>query len=628
MPFRFPIAGFRFSLLLLFLLHPLLTAAVLAQEKVPPLPPPVTRGLYRSRWFEFLNAYLEDDARGAAAALSELRKAAQAVGVSRLSDFSRTAEFEGRLAETRGQFERAARAYDAALELDDSNSDAHFSRLAFLLRQGARAKATAALPAALSSLGATRENRLPILSAVAFWTAAALAGATAAMILILLVRHQRLTRHSLARARAVSSGAAVLPWPDPRHAPARLRPGALLAPSVLGSPGVFSGRRTAERPSWPSRLFPLGFVVPFLGAISYGTSSSVSPLYRRFRPRGAPRDASAEDGLRQASAVFYDDPDVWILLGICAERSSDRDRALVAYDKAVRTGPERYQGYLNRGNIHFQEGDFSEAVRDFEAAAQRAPGATEVFYNLALARAENYDFDGQGEALRRARALSAHDVALWSSHPTLAKVVSVPYPVARPRAKIEEWNRDPRGSRLPGHAPPVRLAEALLSPFAIGPWAARPRDPAVLRPPRRGAAAECVQCGRPHCKYCRRYGDPPGYCVSCARLRKEARGIDAQLHRVEEMKRAVRWRNVSCRVLSLVFPGAHRFFSRRPWSGFAQLFAFFFLIIAAAVSNRFFGPRHAAAGTGWTGLVVAALALAAILWLASCWSAWRRSHGA
>src|SRR5262249_39824793 len=136
MPFRFPIGDSRFPVLLFLLLHPLVTSVVLAQESSlpPPLPPPVTRGLYRSRWFEFLNTHLEDDARGAAAALSELKKAAQAVGVHRLSDFSRTATFEGRLAETRGRNERATRAYDAALELDDSNSDAHFSRLAFLIR--------------------------------------------------------------------------------------------------------------------------------------------------------------------------------------------------------------------------------------------------------------------------------------------------------------------------------------------------------------------------------------------------------------------------------------------------------------------------------------------------------------
>ena len=625
----------RGAALLFFLLCSLLPAAealAQAQEQLPPPhPPPVTRGLYRSRWFEFLNAHLEDDERGAAAALSELKKAAQALGVHRLSDFSRTATFEGRLAETRQRFDRAARAYDAALELDDANSDAHFARLAFLLRQGARGKAASAVPAALGSLFATRENRLATLSALAVWAAAALAAATAATIVILLVRHHRLAIHSLGEtSRRFFGGGAALPL------------GMILGllPLAFGlgpfwlllywGALAFSGSQRGERVILAAAFVAIGMSVPLLAKVSYENILQRSPLYVAAADLEERReDASAEDGLRQASAVFTDDPDVWLLLGIYAERSSDRDRALAAYEKAVRTGPERYQGFLHRGNIHFQEGNFIQAARDYEAAAERAPRSTEVFYNLALARAENYDFDGQGEALRKARAISPRDVADWSSHPTMAKVVSVSYPVARARSRIEEWNREPRGAMLPGHAPPSQRVDPYLSPFAIGPWAALAVGIGLyLVRSWRGVASECVLCGRPHCKFCRRYGDPPGYCVSCARTRKEARGIDAQMRRAEQMKRTIRSRNLSCRLLALFFPGAHRFFSQKPYTGFAQLLAFSFLICAAVMHNRFFGPRQYAAGARWSVPVIAALAVAGILWLWSLWSSWRSSHGA
>ena len=632
MPFRFPISASRFPVLLLFFVVFLLPAAMTAaQEHVSPLPPPVTRGLYRSRWFEFLNAHLEDDARGAAAALAELKKAAQAVGVRRLSDFSRTATFEGRLAENRGRFERAARAYDAALELDDANSDAHFARLAFLLRRGARGGAASAVTAALGSLVATRENRLALFSALAVWAAAGLGLATAASILILLVRHHRLSLHSLGEtARRFFGGGAALPlgWII-AILPLAFGLGPMWLLLYWGAL-AFSGSQRGERGVLAAAFVVLGLTVPLLARVSYENILQRSPVYVAAADLEERReDASAEDGLRQASAVFSDDPDVWLLLGIYAERSSDRDRALAAYDKAVRTGPERYQGFLHRGNIHFQEGDFAQAVRDYEAATERAPRSTEAFYNLALARAESYDFEGQGDALRRARAISARDVAAWSSHPTLAKVVSVSYPVSRARAKIEEWNREPRGARLPGHAPPAQPVDSLSSPFAIGPWAALAAG-LLLYSIRswRGAASECVQCGRPHCKYCRRYGDPPGYCVSCARSRKESRGIDAQVRRAEQMKRTIRSRNVSCRLLSLFFPGTHRFFSRKPLSGFLQLFVFFFLVAAAVMHNRFFGPRQYAAGARWSVPVIVAAVLAGILWLTSLWASWRRSHGA
>ena len=72
------------------------------------LPPPVTRSLYRSQWFEFLSAFSENDAPEATRAIDEMVRAARKVGVHHLSDFSRTAVFLGRRAENLGQTDRAA----------------------------------------------------------------------------------------------------------------------------------------------------------------------------------------------------------------------------------------------------------------------------------------------------------------------------------------------------------------------------------------------------------------------------------------------------------------------------------------------------------------------------------------
>jgi tetratricopeptide (TPR) repeat protein len=630
-PYRFPISDFRFPIFLLLLVGSLAPLPALCQEPVSPLPPPVTRGVYRSRWFEFLNAHLEDDEREAASALSELKKAAQAVGIRRLSDFSRTAVYEGRQAEAQGRLERAARAYTAALELDDANCRAHFSRLAFFLRHGSRARAAAALPDALGSLFATREARLAVFSGLAIWIAAGLVVAAFGTFLILIVRHLRLSMHSLTetaqrffgKGALVPFGLIVLTLPIAFG----LGPSWLL---LYWGALAFTSSERSERGVLAAAFLALGLVTPVLAAISRENALERSSLYVAAADLEEKReDASAEDGLRQTSAVFKEDPDVWLLLGIYAERSSDRERALAAYDKAVGAGPERYQAFLNRGNIRFQEGNFAAAVRDYEAAAERAPRAAEVFYNLALARAESYDFDGQGEALRRARAISANDVAYWSSHPTLAKVVSVSYPLVRARAKVEEWTREPPGRRLPGPDPSTPVIERFLSPFVLGPWAALALG-LVLFSIRswRGVASECVQCGRPHCKYCRRYGDPPGYCVSCARARKELRGIEAQVRRAEEMRRTVRLRNVACRLLSLFLPGTHRFFSGRPLSGFTRLFLFSFLLAAAGIGSRFFGLRQLAPPGAWAAFTAAVLALAGLIWLVSVWPAWRPSHGA
>ena len=180
-------------------------------QPVSPLPAPVTRGQYRANWFEFLNALLEDDANTANQALLRLRRAAQAVGVRHLSDFSRTAVHEGRRAERQGQYARAARAYDAAIALDETSFDAIASKIGFLLRRREFGRALGLVPDAVGALFQTREARFALFSSLAVWASIALAAAGLATILILLGRSgPRLTHDLGERAARWFGPAAVL----------------------------------------------------------------------------------------------------------------------------------------------------------------------------------------------------------------------------------------------------------------------------------------------------------------------------------------------------------------------------------------------------------------------------------
>ncbi|HEY7368997.1 MAG TPA: hypothetical protein VIA29_03855, partial [Thermoanaerobaculia bacterium] len=111
-PIRLPRRAARVPLLLLLAVFSSFSA--IAQAPPPPmgetsaLPPPVTRSQYRTNWFVFLNALLEDD--------------------------SKTADQEGRRAEAAGLRERASRAFEAALKLDEDNADARAARAWFLFR--------------------------------------------------------------------------------------------------------------------------------------------------------------------------------------------------------------------------------------------------------------------------------------------------------------------------------------------------------------------------------------------------------------------------------------------------------------------------------------------------------------
>src|SRR5262245_22248100 len=52
-----------------------LAAPVRGQDTLTPLPPPVTRGLYRSHWFDYLSAFSENDRAAENRALEDMVRA-------------------------------------------------------------------------------------------------------------------------------------------------------------------------------------------------------------------------------------------------------------------------------------------------------------------------------------------------------------------------------------------------------------------------------------------------------------------------------------------------------------------------------------------------------------------------
>jgi tetratricopeptide (TPR) repeat protein len=602
-----------------------------AQETVSALPPPVTRSLYRSHWFEYLNALLEDDVKGGAAALSEMKKAARAVGVRRLSDFSRTLVYEGRKAESLGKPDRASRAYDAAIALDGSSFDALTARVGFLFRRRSYVAAVRAIPEAVSSLLETSESRLSLLSSLSVWIVAALALTFAGTVIALVAKNSARMIHDareLARRwRGVSVIAlavllAILP------VAAGLGPGwILLYWGVLVFPYAIGG----ERSLLIVELVLLGLAAPALALVSRENVIERSPLYVAAMDLEERReDASAEDGLRQASGVFPEDVDVWFLLGMYADRAGDSDRAIASYDRAIVADPRDYRPFLNRGNVHFQEGDFLEAIRDYEAASQRAPSLPEIYYNVSLARGEAYDFPGQAAAIAKARAISEKSVVEWTERPTLNRVVAAGYPIARARSKIEQWNRQPKGRRLPGHAPPIQPVGLLVSPLALGPWFALAGALGLASwRSRRPLAIECSRCGAPVCDACRRFGDHPLYCTTCVRLhvRKENLGIQAHVAQSQEMRRRVSGRDRLCHAVSIIVPGTHRFLTERTFGGATVLLLFSFLAAVALVGNRFFDPRQLPGSSSEHAWIYGFGGAALLVWASSLLTSLRNSHG-
>jgi len=602
-----------------------------AQEAtVSALPPPVTRGQYRASWFDFLTAFSENDGAGADRALEAMVRAARKVGVHRLSDFSRTAVYLGRRAEILGQKDRAARAYNAALQLDPDDPDAVVGRISFLARTGRTGQALKSVPSGIVAILSTRESRVAILSNAALWLAAGIAGALAGIVLTLCVRHAGAAGHDIGEAasRRIGRGAAIPLGLAIAGVPLFLGfgPGWL---ALYWAALIFPYAAGREQRILAVGLLALALVPPLLAVVTRFNIEQRSPLFVAALDLSERReDASAEDGLRQASAVFPEDSDVWFLLGVYAERSGDYERAQADYGRAMRADPEDYRPLLNRGNVRFTEGDYSEAIRDYIEAAKKDPNAPEIFYNLALARGEAYDFDGQSQAITRARAISASRVSGWVNAPTLSRVIPASYSLARARGRIAQWNSQPKSRRLPGHGA-ASLGYSLGSAWSLPPLVALAAGLLLSRfRGRRGLAAECVQCGRPFCARCRRYGDAPGCCAACARvLRREEAGIEEQAAEALSAQRRARRRHRAARLVSLVAPGAHLFGFDRPIAGTVTMAAFFCAVGAALLDNRFFDPLSLPPEGPVRATVVIALFIAFVVWVRAQWTARRTPSG-
>jgi len=593
----------------------------------------VTRGLYRSQWFEYLNALQEDDESAATQSLTRMRRAAQAVGVRYLSDFSRTAVYEGRRAEKLGKPARAARAYDAAVLLDETSFDAIWSKLEFLARRGQLGRAIALVPDALSALVQTRESRFTLLSSLVLWLLFAAALVWIGTVLVLLFRHGPLLAHDVGeRVRPrLGDGASVPVFLLLLALPLIAGLGPIwiaLWCSVLLFP--YTARR--ERAVLAAGLLLLAATPAALAALSRENIIRRSPLFVAAVDLEEQReDGSAQDGLRQASAVFSEDADVWFLLGMYAQRGGDTQRAIGFYDRALTADPLDYRALVNRGNVHFEEGDYAQAMRDYLSAARRNPSAAEAYYNLSVARGESYDFVGQEEAIAQARLISEPKVDSWASRIALSRVVPASYPVSLARRRTEAWNAQPKSRRLPGHLPPGGpLLAGTRSPAAIGALVALALGAALaLYRRRRGLASECLRCGSSFCAACKRYGDPPLYCTPCIRLeiRREDPTIDSHVALTQSIRERTSLRNRICRGLSLILPGAHSYFAGRPIRGAAALLAFFFAVAAVAIGWRFFDPRPLAPASRWSVTAATAALAAAALWISGNVAAWRTSHG-
>lgn len=607
-----------------FLLLFVCAAPLRADPAAQPLSPPASRAVYRSYWFDLLNALQENDTAAVPAALGAMTSAARAAGIARLSDYSRMALHEARRAEAAGRPVTAGLAFDAAVLLDDSSYDAAASRAGFALRNGRLSAALTAPPAALARIFASSESRLTFVSWLALLLALAVGVASLACLLGLFVRHFRRIFHDLLEfasrpfghraARPIAFVLVSLPL-FLALGPVWL----LLYWSVL----AFAYSTKRERVVLVLSLVFVGVLPVFVVELARENLVRRSPVYRAAVDLVERReDASVEDALLSAATSNPGDGDAWLLLGMYAQRAGDHPRAILAYGSAIRANPKENRAFVNRGNVRFAEGDFLDAIGDYEEAARIAPDAPETFYNLSVARAEIYDFKGQEAARARALQVSSRAVDSWSSNPPQSRVVPAPYPVSRARSRV--------AARMAERsAPGGELRSLVASPWFLAPWAALVLawGFGALRT-RRGLASECARCGSAFCRRCKRYGGPAIYCGRCVRIqgRKERVSEEARDEDARDRATLRRRRRGLVQALTLVAPGVHRFFAQKPYVAAATLALFFLALGAAAGAPGLFELRPLAPSSAAVPGRLVAGAVALLLWALALAGAWRQTR--
>lgn len=92
-------------------------------------------------------------------------------------------------------------------------------------------------------------------------------------------------------------------------------------------------------------------------------------------------------------------PDAYANLAVAQKRKGQLDAALASLNKALERKPDYAAALTTRGGILAEQGKWSEARRDFEAALKLDPRDDGALYGLSQARREARDYSGAQQAL-------------------------------------------------------------------------------------------------------------------------------------------------------------------------------------------------------------------------------------
>lgn len=335
--------------------------------------------------------------------------------------------------------------------------------------------------------------------------------------------------------------------------------------------------------------------------------------------------------LQELISVVPDNATLQLLAGNMQAFEGNDEQATQHYRRAIELRPGYAGAHVNLGNLLFQDNEFVAAFTEYEKAQQADAKLAIAFYNASVASGETYKFDQQKEMQRLARAANRSLVEDLTANPPPQKVVMYNPPLREAWAVSREVARVPAARSQFGNYAAFDPVRSVVNPVTIGAllslllglalWARRRRT---------GLANACIKCGRTFCYRCKSARESTTYCTQCIHiyLKRDGVSLDTKRKKLEEVtehQSGVTRRN---RLFATFLPGAAQMLEGRTVAGILGAFAFALFVAVAVLVGRL-APALGPAGDVAQMLVrIAAVVLAAIVWLILSLPVYRRRSAA
>jgi len=565
---------------------------------VAPAPAPT----FEELWSVYVKADAAGDARAAALALLEIRRARMERNVLSLDTVGLGLVERGVAKLDAGDPEEAAGAFRTAVGLAPGLPDGHAGLAVALLKKGPL-EVVPSIDAAVSGLSAFLPTGRGNRSARDLATVAALLAAFAiawAIALALVARRGGLLRHDLeewlgpAQGRSAALGLFLLVL--------------LLPVATFQGWGwlplwwlalVFAYLDARERALATLLLAATVAVAPAVASLELRLRTARNPLFHAaLAAVESVPDRAAIARLEEAARRDPEDRDLSYLLGAAQRRAGRYEEAAALYRQMLSGDPRDAVARNNLANIEFVRGSFDAARARYRAGTAGVPPeiAATSYYNLSLAHLQKFEYQAYNEAKSNADRLAPGLVAeydRWKYDSGDYAVVDLGLTREQVQDKfagsetgvavrnIAEGARPPARPWAPAGSLVNRFVASVgvfaLAVFLVGRW----RGPKAF-------TLHCGRCGTAFCRNCHLGQVSGGLCSQCYHLFVVRDGVSGPVRnrKMADVQRADGRRDRVFRILSVLSPGAGQVYGGWTFRGAALLAAWYgvlALIVARGV---------------------------------------------